>query len=1263
MMTKTIQQITLLLLFFLTLIVTPLKADECLPDLGSGNICTAKDFELTQTLVSGPATCIEGEIIPAPVIVRVGMEPTANERYDIGFFVGDHGESPIQGDSCTFISLTPIESGGNFDGSSGYGPYRDLDNNQCGDTLKTDGPIYREIILNDVLCEDTDNNGEVDIAFVITWQQQKGPCDDPLDSSNFYPPTSSKCIAGIVNIGDIAPIPPEQLPSIRVQKSASPTVLKEPGGNVLYSISVENNGPVAVTVTSLEDDKFGPVNGAGSCSLPQYLEVDESYSCTFPQTLSGTAGTTHTNTITAGAEDGVGNQTSDNDNATVTFIVPTQPTASIGNLVWNDLNGDGFYSSNEPGIENVTLVLYRKEGVTHTAIDTTITSAGGHYDFTELPAGSYRVRPDTITAPLNHMVHTGGLLPHDVILEEAQHYILADFGFSQASIIVTKTVDPDVIPAPSATVNYTIRVQNDGAVEVTLIGLYDNPLGDLTARGCILPHTLLSGEVFSCAFPETITGSAEDVHANTILALARDQDGNHIYGSDSALVTIIDPQTGVIGHFVWNDLDADGSYDPGEPFFDNVTLTLSGTESAATRTDNGGLYHFGDLAAGTYAVTVTDDNNVLQQYVLTSAENPHDNIALAEGGIYGRANFGYAKAQISIQKTADKKVVVSGTDVTFTVTVSNTGRVPLTLTTLNDSQFGDLTTKGCPLPPTLAGGEHYTCTFTEAITGNPQEIHQNVATVTAEDDATHPFYASDNENVYIIGNIGGAIGHLVWFDANGDGIKDSDESGIDGITIDLLQNGSIVGTTVTFHGGQYIFLTNNGTYEVQVTDTSHLLDGTTLSGGSNPHTNIVINNSTALDINFGYTQAPHNPVPLINIEKSTNGVDADNAPGPMLKKGANVTWNYVVENIGPYFLSDVTVSDDQGELVSCPKDTLDIGESMTCTAKGFAIQGQYKNIGIVVASVRGQALVHSRDPSHYYGNGFPWELFPIITPCATDPLYCLLIADSDNQGSRDSRLFKYSFREDRLEPVNYLGVTDVETMTYSLDGKKLYAVDSGTLGTISQAPGITGSFNPLNSSGLGSGTGAYGIVDYLDIDGLAFDPTDGTLYATVRYREQSPGILDLLIKIDPATGTAIKNAFGMDQDYITINTAAIGVNDADDIAIDNKGILYGVAGNSGGGGEDQGIIINKNTGTVHINAPLIDLNGQPIQDMEGFTSYNHDFFYGTTGLEFREQGTDNSLYRIEKSSGTTEFILRLDQEFDGYIPGDFEAIACFPVCK
>ena len=51
------------------------------------------------------------------------------------------------------------------------------------------------------------------------------------------------------------------------------------------------------------------------------------------------------------------------------------------------------------------------------------------------------------------------------------------------------------------------------------------------------------------------------------------------------------------------------------------------------------------------------------------------------------------------------------------------------------------------------------------------------------------------------------IGDLVWADANADGIQDSEETGISGVTVRLFDadNGAEVATTVTDDGGKYAF--------------------------------------------------------------------------------------------------------------------------------------------------------------------------------------------------------------------------------------------------------------------------------------------------------------------------------------------------------------------------------------------------------------------------------------------------------------------------
>ncbi|MEN8199734.1 MAG: SdrD B-like domain-containing protein, partial [Thermodesulfobacteriota bacterium] len=541
--------------------------------------------------------------------------------------------------------------------------------------------------------------------------------------------------------------------------------------------------------------------------------------------------------------------------------------------------------------------------------------------------------------------------------------------------------------------------------------------------------------------------------------------------------------------------------------------------------------------------------------------------------------------------------------------------------------------------------------------------HSNVVKVTGEDVEYNQVTASDDENIQLIASIGGggAISYLVWYDIDMDGVIDAGEPGIDGVSLELRDSTTraVLATTTTAGGGRYSFNVANSTYEVAVTDQSHILDGSSLTTGANPISGIVINNQINIGTNFGYVFVDE-PLPRVDIEKSTNGQDADVAPGPTLSTGQDVVWTYTVTNSGHFHLNNVTVSDDMGVRVSCPQDNLAVGETMSCTGTGSAVRGQYANMGSVSATAIIEGSYMDSDPSHYYVKPLPFIPPP---PCATFPLYCYVIADRDTSEAQVDRLFKYTFREDRLEYLNHLGVIDVETMTLSLDGKTIYATNGGVLGTIDPTPGITDSFTPINPAGVGSGRGDYGTVLMADLDGIAFDPSTDALYATERYMEEDPNIMDLLIQIDPASGTIIRDAFGPGRDYVVIQTLPLGVTDADDIDIDASGQMYGVAGNSGGGGGDHGLLIDKATGAVSLSAPLHDATGSPVQDAEGFTIYNHNHYYLTTGIEFVALGTDNTLYKVDRQTGQTEKIIRLDQQFDGFTPIDFEGITCAPVCS
>ena len=127
--------------------------------------------------------------------------------------------------------------------------------------------------------------------------------------------------------------------------------------------------------------------------------------------------------------------------------------------------------------------------------------------------------------------------------------------------------------------------------------------------------------------------------------------------------------------------------------------------------------------------------------------------------------------------------------------------------------------------------------------------------------------------------------------------------------------------------------------------------------------------------------------PDVQLVKSTNGEDANEAPGPKILIGETVTWTYRVTNSGTVPLTGLLVKDDQLPSVTCPLTTLAPGASMTCTVTGVAELGPYTNLGTVTAnwSIPGNTppsgTVTDTDRSHYLGVESLDEEGPKVTLC------------------------------------------------------------------------------------------------------------------------------------------------------------------------------------------------------------------------------------------------------------------------------------------
>jgi len=144
------------------------------------------------------------------------------------------------------------------------------------------------------------------------------------------------------------------------------------------------------------------------------------------------------------------------DAGLVDYIPPPPISVHIGDRVWIDANHDGLQSPDESGWPNVTVNLLASPSMT--LMGTTLTDFAGHYEFSPVPPGSYRlefVLPDGyhFTAanvgsddlidsdadPLN-----GQTAPFAVVND--QQYLMWDAGMvpnDRADLRVTKVIEGD----------------------------------------------------------------------------------------------------------------------------------------------------------------------------------------------------------------------------------------------------------------------------------------------------------------------------------------------------------------------------------------------------------------------------------------------------------------------------------------------------------------------------------------------------------------------------------------------------------------------------------------------------------------------------------------------------------------------------------------------------------------------------------------------------------------------------------------------------
>ena len=118
------------------------------------------------------------------------------------------------------------------------------------------------------------------------------------------------------------------------------------------------------------------------------------------------------------------------DTADFGLDVTPNETASIGDLVWDDANGDGVFDTGELGVPGVTITLRRDvdgDGIFETSLTSAVTDGDGAYRFANLAPGEYRT---VVTVPAGRSSTTPVAI--DVVLTAGETDDSADFGLATA---------------------------------------------------------------------------------------------------------------------------------------------------------------------------------------------------------------------------------------------------------------------------------------------------------------------------------------------------------------------------------------------------------------------------------------------------------------------------------------------------------------------------------------------------------------------------------------------------------------------------------------------------------------------------------------------------------------------------------------------------------------------------------------------------------------------------------------------------------------
>jgi hypothetical protein len=553
---------------------------------------------------------------------------------------------------------------------------------------------------------------------------------------------------------------------------------------------------------------------------------------------------------------------------------PTGPSASLGDRVWEDLDGNNLQDIGEPGVANVTVQLYNSLNVLQA---TATTDAFGYYIFNGLVPGAYYVK---FTLPSGYSFVTANAGADDIDSD-----VDGTFGANTTNSVtladddINTTLDAGLRRStPGAALGdfvwYDLNKNGiqDGGSEIGVPGitviLYNSANAVVAttatdANGFYLFTGLAANTNYTVGFANLPAGygfspqnGAITVANNSDVVPGSGRTGTVTTGAAGTTVTYVDAglvftpkifdSKASIGDYVWNDLNNDGKQDAGEPGLQGVTVTLFAADGttvvATTTTDAQGYYIFTNLDAGSYVVGFS---GLPAGYVFATKNagaNAFDELDSDADGVTGKTDpITLIAGEVNMTVDAGARNPVAASSIGdfvwndlnndgiqnagepgmegISVTLLNSTGVAIKNTTTNAS--------GKYLFTDLAAGTYsvvfgnlpvgFSATTKNAAGSNNTNNSDPGINSLTTDAIVLPANTNDpNWDMGIITTTRASVGDFVWNDINMNGKQDLGEPGIAGVTVTLYDNNNVpVSRTVTDATGFYLF--SNllpGTYSV-----------------------------------------------------------------------------------------------------------------------------------------------------------------------------------------------------------------------------------------------------------------------------------------------------------------------------------------------------------------------------------------------------------------------------------------------------------------